>query len=187
MIESDRAIYFEDDTGTSLEIMFNEHPVFILVFIASAPISSPVVDQHPVATPDNEPIEEVDLEAPDVVMDIPLRRSESDHGLAISMTILSTCRSMSMIWVVYYIQLSRKKSLLVSRQRGLPRHVATPKPGRDPPWRLTHVVTSNSMSRPFCPQWDSRSRHQNPGRDLPHCHLCCDTAKRNRCCDVVLM
>ena len=45
-------------------------------------ISSLIVDQHLVATPDNEPIEDVDpvtpnvdLVALDVVMDIPLRRS----------------------------------------------------------------------------------------------------------------
>ena len=30
--------------------MFKEHPVFILVPIASTPISSPVVDQHQIAT-----------------------------------------------------------------------------------------------------------------------------------------
>ena len=56
--------------------MFKEHPVFILVPIASTPISSPIVGKHSVATPDNEPIDEVDLEAPNVVMDIPLRRLE---------------------------------------------------------------------------------------------------------------
>ena len=56
---------------------------FIPVLIASAPISSPVVDQHPVATIDNELIEDVDPVAPDVdlvasyvVMNIPLRRSK---------------------------------------------------------------------------------------------------------------
>ena len=72
-------IYFEDDTGTSQgprEIVFKEHSVFIPMPIAPAPISSPVVDQHPVATADDEPIEDVDPVAPDVVMDIPLRRSE---------------------------------------------------------------------------------------------------------------
>ena len=54
--------------------------------IASASISSLIVDQHPVATTDDEPIEDVDLVAlnvdlvaPDVVMDIPLRRSEMVH------------------------------------------------------------------------------------------------------------
>ena len=59
MIESDRAIYFEDDTGTSQgprEIVFKEHPIFIHVPIASAPISSLVIDQHLVATNDDEPI-----------------------------------------------------------------------------------------------------------------------------------
>ena len=59
--------------------------------IASAPISSSIVDQHPVATIDDEPIEDVDpvapnvdLVAPDVVMDIPLRRLEWEHRPAIS-------------------------------------------------------------------------------------------------------
>ena len=79
VIEFDRSVYFEYDTGTSQglrEIVFKEHPVFILVPIASVPISSPVVDQHPIATTDDEPIKDVDLVAPDVVMDIPLMRSE---------------------------------------------------------------------------------------------------------------
>ena len=51
--------------------------------IAFAPISSPVVDQHLVATTDDELIEgvdpvalDVDLVAPYVIMDIPLRRLE---------------------------------------------------------------------------------------------------------------
>ena len=48
--------------------MFKEHLVFIPMHIAFAPISSHVVNQHPIATLDNEPIEEVDVEAPDVVM-----------------------------------------------------------------------------------------------------------------------
>ena len=56
--------------------MFKEHLVFILSHITSAPITGPVVDQHLVATSDNEPIEEVDPEASDVVMYIPLRRLE---------------------------------------------------------------------------------------------------------------
>ena len=46
--------------------MFKEHLAFILVPIASAPISSPIVYQHPIATHDNEPIEEVSLEAPEI-------------------------------------------------------------------------------------------------------------------------
>ena len=93
-IESDRAIYFEDDTGASLgprEIVFKEHPVFIPVPIAFAPISSIIIDQHPVATTDDEPIEDVDPVAPDVdivtpyiVMDTPLRRSKRAHRLAFS-------------------------------------------------------------------------------------------------------
>ena len=51
--------------------------------IAFAPISSPIVDQHLVATTDDQPIEDIDPIAPDVdlvaldvVLDIPLRRSE---------------------------------------------------------------------------------------------------------------
>ena len=57
VIESDQAIYLEDDTSISLElreIVFIEHPVFIPLSIVSAPITSPVVDQNLVATPDNE-------------------------------------------------------------------------------------------------------------------------------------
>ena len=59
--------------------------------IASALIFSPVVDQHPVATTDEKLIEDVDpvalnvdLVAPDVVMDIPLKRSERERRPAIS-------------------------------------------------------------------------------------------------------
>ena len=47
VIESDRVIYFEDDTGISQgprEIMFKEHPVYIPMPIASTSISSPIVD-----------------------------------------------------------------------------------------------------------------------------------------------
>ena len=40
--------------------MFKEHLVFIDMPIAFALISSHVVDQHPVATTDDEPIEDVD-------------------------------------------------------------------------------------------------------------------------------
>ena len=71
--------------------MFKEHLVFIHVRIASALISSPVVNQHPVAPTDDEPIEDVDPIAPDldlvaldVVMDIPLRRLERACRPAIS-------------------------------------------------------------------------------------------------------
>ena len=56
--------------------MFNEHLVFILVSITYVPIFDPIVDQHPIATLDNEPIEEVNPEAPNIVMEIPLRRLE---------------------------------------------------------------------------------------------------------------
>ena len=59
--------------------------------ITSALISSPVVDQHPVATTNDEPIEDVDPVAPDVdpvaldvAMDIPLRKSERARRPAIS-------------------------------------------------------------------------------------------------------
>ena len=51
--------------------------------IAFTPISNPVIDQHPIAITNDEPIEDVDSVAldidlvdPDVVMNIPLRRSE---------------------------------------------------------------------------------------------------------------
>ena len=108
VIESDRPMYFEDDIGTSQglrEVVFKEHIVFILVPIASALISNPVVDQHQIATTDDEPIEDVDPVAPnvdlvapdvglvapdvdlvalDVVMDIPLRRSERELRPVIS-------------------------------------------------------------------------------------------------------
>ena len=64
--------------------MFKEHPVFIPVPIASSPISSPVVDQHPIATTFDQPIKDVDPVAPDVVMDIPLRRLERARKPVIS-------------------------------------------------------------------------------------------------------
>ena len=64
--------------------MFKEYPVFILVSIVSAPISSPVGDQHLVAITDDEPIEDVDPVALYVAMDIPLRRSERAHKPIIS-------------------------------------------------------------------------------------------------------
>ena len=50
--------------------MFKERPVFIPMPISSTLIPSHVIGQHLVATPDNEPIEEVDLSL-NVVMDIP--------------------------------------------------------------------------------------------------------------------
>ena len=94
VIELDRAIYFEDDTGTNQglrEIMFKKHQVFIPMPIASALIFSPVVDQHLVVTTNDEPIEDVDpvvpdldLVALDVVMDITLRRLERAPRLTIS-------------------------------------------------------------------------------------------------------
>ena len=52
--------------------------------IASASISNLFVDQHPVATTDDEPIEDVNLVALGVVMDILLRRSERVRKPAIS-------------------------------------------------------------------------------------------------------
>ena len=66
MIELEGVIYFEENIGTSQgprEIMFKEQLVFIPVSIAFTPISSHVVFQHPIATSDNEPIEEVNIEA----------------------------------------------------------------------------------------------------------------------------
>ena len=101
MIESNQVIYFKDDTSTSQglrEVVFKEHLVFIPVPIASAPISSLIVDQHLVATTNDEPIEnvdlialyvdlialDVDLVALDVVMNIPLRRSERARRASIS-------------------------------------------------------------------------------------------------------
>ena len=56
--------------------MFKEHLVFIPMPIFSTPIFSPVVDHHPVATTNDEPIKDVDPVAFDVAMDMPLRRSE---------------------------------------------------------------------------------------------------------------
>ena len=62
--------------------MFNEHSVFIPVSIVSAPISNPVVD-HPIATTDDKPIEDIDPIALNVdpvaldgAMDMPLRGSK---------------------------------------------------------------------------------------------------------------
>ena len=94
VIESNRAIYFKGDTNIIQglrEIVFKEHPVFIPMPIAYAPISGPVVDQHLAATTNDEPIEdvdpvalEVDLVTPDAVMDISLRRLERVHRPSIS-------------------------------------------------------------------------------------------------------
>ena len=47
VIELNRAIYFEDDTGTiqgPRKFVFKEHPIFILVLISSVLIFSPGVD-----------------------------------------------------------------------------------------------------------------------------------------------
>ena len=85
VIEPDRAIYLEDDTGTSQgpkEIVFKEH--LVLIHVPSAPISSLIVDQHLVAIPDDQPIEDVDPIAPYVVMDISLRRLERAYRPVIS-------------------------------------------------------------------------------------------------------
>ena len=52
--------------------------------IASNPISSLIVDHHPIATTDDEPIDDVDpIDPPDVVMDIPLRSLERARRLPI--------------------------------------------------------------------------------------------------------
>ena len=61
VIEANRTNYFEDNTSRSQglrEILFNEHPIFIPVDITSVSITRPVVDQHLIVTPNNEPIEE---------------------------------------------------------------------------------------------------------------------------------
>ena len=94
VIESDQAIYFEDDTSTSQgprEIVLKKHSNFIIVPIAYVPISSPVIDQYPIATTDDELIDDVDPIAPyvdlvalDIVMDIPSRRSYRTRRPAIS-------------------------------------------------------------------------------------------------------
>ena len=71
--------------------MFKEHSVFIPVPIASASISSHVVNQHPIATTNDEPIEDVDPVALvvdsialDVVIDIPFRGLERARRPVIS-------------------------------------------------------------------------------------------------------
>ena len=64
--------------------MFKEHLVFIPMPIGPTLISTHIVDQHPVATTNDEPIEDVDLVALDVAMDIPLRRSKRTHRPTIS-------------------------------------------------------------------------------------------------------
>ena len=43
--------------------MLKEHQFFTPMLIIFALISSPIVYQHLIVTPDNEPIEEVNLEA----------------------------------------------------------------------------------------------------------------------------
>ena len=68
--------------------------------IASSPILSPVVDQHPIATPDNEPIEDVDPVALDIVMDILLRRSKRVCGPSISNDYIVYLQEHDM-WVMY--------------------------------------------------------------------------------------
>ena len=58
-------------------------PIFIPMPIASASISSLVVYQHPVATTDNEPIEDVDTVALDVdlvTLDVDLSSPRCSHG-----------------------------------------------------------------------------------------------------------
>ena len=71
--------------------MFKEHTFFIHVPIPFATISKPIVDQHLVATTDDEPIEDVDPVALfvdpvvlDVAMNIPLTRSERARRPVIS-------------------------------------------------------------------------------------------------------
>ena len=72
VIDSNQAIYFEDYTGTSQYKPMTKRncvqrtPVFILVPTASASISSPVIYQNLIATPDNELIEVVNLKAREI-------------------------------------------------------------------------------------------------------------------------
>ena len=61
--------------------MLKKHLVYIPMPIATILIIGLIVDQHPIATLDNEPIEQIDLEAPNVTM--------------------STYKSTSMMWVIY--------------------------------------------------------------------------------------
>ena len=63
------------------EKLCSKNTVFIPVPIASALITNLIVDQHQATTLNNEPIEEVDLEAPNVVMDKPLEMLEGRVGL----------------------------------------------------------------------------------------------------------
>ena len=42
--------------------MFKEYPVFIPALITSTLISNHVVDQHPIAITNDEPIEDVDIQ-----------------------------------------------------------------------------------------------------------------------------
>ena len=56
VIELDRAIYFEDDNNTSQvtrEIVFKKNPVYIPMYVASISITSPIVYQHLVVTPND--------------------------------------------------------------------------------------------------------------------------------------
>ena len=64
--------------------MFKEHSIFILAPIAFAPISSPIVDQDPVPTTNDEPIKDVYPIALDVAMDIPFKRLERERRPTIS-------------------------------------------------------------------------------------------------------
>ena len=79
--------------------------------IASALISSLVVDQHLVATTDDEPIEDVDPIAPDtdlvtlnVVMGMPLRRSKRARRPTISYDYIIYLQEYEYeMWVTYQI------------------------------------------------------------------------------------
>ena len=62
-----------------------------------------------------------------------------------------------------------------------PSQVATPKPGRDPFWRLTYVATSIlCCDLVSAHNGISRSRRPTPGRDLPHCYPCRDLKMMSR-------
>ena len=56
VIKSDKADYFEDDTGTSQgpkEIVFKEECIIIPIDVASAPLTRHMIDQDPMATHDD--------------------------------------------------------------------------------------------------------------------------------------
>ena len=100
--------------------MFKEHPVFIPMPIASAPISSLIIDQHPIATIDDKPIDDVNPIAPnvdpvalDLAMDIPLRRLKKARRPTISYDYFVYLQEHGYDVVMHHIRLPTKKPLLV--------------------------------------------------------------------------